>query len=74
MQPHTTHVGNKSYCVRFIRKGRQFHNSEEVKTAFHEWLQEPYFYRHGIFRLVPRLHICMNVRTLKITRNYTSTE
>ena len=76
MQPHTTHVGNKFYCVRFGRKGRQFHNSEEVKTAVHEWLQmqEPYFYRHGIFTLVPRLHNCINVRTLKITRNYTSAE
>jgi hypothetical protein len=40
MQPHTTHVANKIYCVCFSGKGRQFHNSEEVKTAVHEWLQK----------------------------------
>jgi hypothetical protein len=43
--------------------GRRFHNNEEVEMAVGEWLrmQEPDFYRDGIFKLVPRWDKCINV-------------
>jgi hypothetical protein len=43
--------------------GRRFHNNEEVEMAVGEWLrmQEPDFYRDGIFKLVPKWDKCINV-------------
>jgi hypothetical protein len=43
--------------------GRRFHNNEEVEMAVGEWfrMQEPDFYRDGIFKLVPRWDKCTNV-------------
>jgi hypothetical protein len=43
--------------------GRRFHNNEEVEMAVGEWLrmQEPDFYRDGIFKLVPRWDKCISV-------------
>jgi hypothetical protein len=36
--------------------GRRFHNNEEVEMALRDLLrmQEPYFYRDGIFKVVPK--------------------
>jgi hypothetical protein len=43
--------------------GRRFHNNEEVEMAVGERLrmQEPDFYRDGIFKLVPRWDKCISV-------------
>jgi hypothetical protein len=43
--------------------GRRFQNNEKVEMAVREWLrkQDPGFYRHGIFELVPRWDKCINV-------------
>jgi hypothetical protein len=43
--------------------GHQFHNNEKVEIAVGEWLrmQEPDFYRDGIFKLVPRSDKSINV-------------
>jgi hypothetical protein len=43
--------------------GCRFHNNEEVEMVAGEWLrmQEPDFYRDGIFKLVPRWDKCINV-------------
>jgi hypothetical protein len=41
----------------------RIHNNEEVELAFGNWLriQEPDFYRDGVFKLVPRWDKCINV-------------
>jgi hypothetical protein len=43
--------------------GRRFHSNEEVEMAVSEWLgmQQPDFYRDGIFKLVPRWDRCIGV-------------
>ena len=43
-------------------EGCSFHNNEEVELNIHEWLcmQEPSFYRDGIFKLVSELDRWIN--------------
>jgi hypothetical protein len=50
-------------ALKQLLAGRQFHNNEEVEMAVNEWLcmQEPDFYRDGIFKLVPKWDKCISV-------------